>query len=82
MSEHEPPVLVVTIPDVPGHRIVRTLGYVDGDAISSTSSMVKSLVRAASTLGANAVVGARWAIGDEDRSWIYGTAVVIEPEAS
>ena len=69
MSEHEQSVLVVTIPDVPGHRIVRTLGYVDADTVSSSSTMASSLIRTASKLGANAVVGASWVI-DGERSWI------------
>jgi uncharacterized protein YbjQ (UPF0145 family) len=76
-----PDPLVVTTETVAGHRIVRTIGCVysighfgwKGD----WKSPLPELIARAKEKGANAVVGTRW----NERNLIYGTAVVIEPEA-
>jgi uncharacterized protein YbjQ (UPF0145 family) len=72
-------VLLATTETVAGARVVRTLGYVEG------SGMLQ-LTESAQALGANAVLGLRWAMTEEvegvgPESFAYGTAVVIETEA-
>lgn len=71
--------LLATTETVIGARVVRTLGYTDGDGLLE-------LERSAQHLGANAVLGLRWAMVEavEDQpghAFVYGTAVVIEAEA-
>ncbi len=87
MSETSAPVVVATTETIAGHRIIHTLGYVEGKGRGAMTTQ-------ASGLGANAIVGVRWALTEGYRQdfargtdytvnvpLIYGTAVVIEPEA-
>lgn len=84
-----PDLILATTEKIAGHRIVRTLGYVQGSHSSGESNVavlrrpphtaIEELTERARELGANAVVGLRW-VG-ASAYFAYGTAVVIEPKA-
>lgn len=73
------PLRVVTTETIAGWRIVQSLGYVEGHFSGGGRSLqhaVVDLATKAQPMGASAVVAAR-----RTGSTIYGTAVVIAPEA-
>jgi len=80
-----PPLLITTTETIAGYKIVRTLGFVWGTVgslgLSPEAERIlpgKSLSARARAIGANAVIAARWA--GPPSSWLYGTAVVVQPE--
>jgi uncharacterized protein YbjQ (UPF0145 family) len=94
MSE-QPHLPVVTTEAVPGCRVAHYLGYVEGGgaAVDGTSQAITAMVLEAHRLGANAVIGVRWSHGSLGTlgsgaehagsfGLVYGTAVVVEPEAA
>ncbi len=66
--------MITTAFELPGYRIVRSLGVVGTNAAGQTpEQFLEQLLRSAQQVGANAVIGVR--ITD----WLaYGTAVVVE----
>jgi uncharacterized protein YbjQ (UPF0145 family) len=95
MSDNEPSVSVVTTETIPGFRIVQSLGYVEGSgpAIQGTPAAITAMIQQAAAKGANAVVGVRWShfplgamstgVGHVGAlGLVYGTAVLIQAEAS
>jgi uncharacterized protein YbjQ (UPF0145 family) len=94
MSDNQPSVSVVTTETIPGCRIVRTLGYVEGGgpAGQGTGGPITAMIQQAVQLRANAVIGVRWSHfplgainagggGVGAHGLVYGTAVVVEGEA-
>lgn len=67
--------MTATIFEIPGYRVVRSLGVVGTNAAGQMpEQFLEQLLRTAQQKGANAVVGVR--VTD----WLaYGTAVVVEP---
>ena len=59
-----------------GGRSVRSMRWVAGSHPTNRQGMLQDMIHRAEELGANAVVGVRW-----HQDFVYGTAVVIEPEA-
>ncbi|KAF1296295.1 hypothetical protein BAU15_15065 [Enterococcus sp. JM4C] len=78
--------------DYPGMKVVKELGIVTGfDAalrpIRLTVSMaeymesaIKDMSKEAEKLGANAILGINFSIGERDKPVVIGTAVVLEEE--
>lgn len=94
MSDNEPTVSVVTTETIPGYRIVQSLGYVEGcgPAFQGTPAAITAMIQQAVAKGANAVIGLRWShfsVGAMSTGvghvgavgLVYGTAVVIQPDA-
>jgi len=83
-------IILVTTENIAGHRVVRTLGYVEGYGRKPKDAS-RQLLEEARTAGANAVVAVRWSEMSYLTSWlwarrfsyrIYGTAVAVEPEVA
>lgn len=105
--------IVVTTFDIPGKRVVRTLGLVRGNTVrarhlgrdivagmrnlvggeiheytkllaESREHALDRMVREAASLGANAIVGARFTTSQVANKMaellVYGTAVIVEDE--
>lgn len=74
-------VLLVTLPTIPGARIVRTAGLVHSSN-RRPDQAVEDLQKQAQRMGANAVVDVRWVPSQyHTPGHVYGTAVVIEGES-
>jgi uncharacterized protein YbjQ (UPF0145 family) len=78
-------VLLVTTETVPGRVVRRCLGYVEGRwDVGERKPAFVVLREQAAKLGANAVVALRWGLiasgKNQHETFVYGTAVVIEPE--
>ena len=104
--------IIVTTPDLPGHRIVRVLGLCRGNAVRSRHAgrallaalkrlvggeiaeatqvlaatreqALDRMIEEARGMGANAILGARFAsteiLSSSAELLAYGTAVVVEP---
>ncbi len=76
----EPELLITTTETVAGHRVVRTLGLVSGTE-AAWGDVPRELADNAHLRGADAVLTARWYRLSHGPDIMYGTAVVIEPEA-
>jgi uncharacterized protein YbjQ (UPF0145 family) len=79
MTEHEQPIVIVTTETVFGRRIMAVCGYVEAEASGGTEALEK-LASAASKLGAQGVVGTRWAERGNPVYMIYGTAVELDQD--
>jgi uncharacterized protein YbjQ (UPF0145 family) len=71
--------IVVTTEIVFGRRIMAVCGYVEAEASSGAEALEK-LASAANDLGAQGVVGARWAERGNPVYMIYGTAVELDQD--
>ena len=85
-------VLICTTDDVPGYRVVRVIGLVRGFGMSTfdinrplwivrevVEDAIVDLESTTRAVGANAVIGARFAASNVDVC-AYGTAVVVAKE--
>ena len=75
--------LMTTTDTIPGHTVIHILGMVEATSSWGFRALRAKVAQRASDLGANAIVGIRYAGGRPSGfsgCVLYGTAVVVSPE--
>ena len=75
--------LMTTTDTIPGHTVERVLGLVEATSSWGFRALRSKVAERATRLGANAIVGIRYAGGRPSGfsgCVLYGTAVVVKPD--